>query len=160
MAYDASYLTAVTDGQSGTSWSAMVAVDGTELSFKLDTGAEVTVISEDALKSLDGRELQSSSKRLCGPDNRPLAVLGELSATLTYCDRSCVHPVYVVRELQKNLLGLPAIQALNLLTPVAAIETSVPNQYPGLFTGLGTFPGSYKVQPVPGLIHRPRNLPW
>ena len=102
--------------------------------FKLDTGAEVTVISQEALQLVGVNELQSSTKRLCGPDNRPLEVLGELSATLTYKDRSCAHCIYVVKKLQQNLLGLPAIQSLHILTQVdvigtSVIGTSVPEQY-------------------------------
>lgn len=50
--YDTSYLTAVSANQSKT-WSATVAVNGQELLFKLDTRAEVTVISDQAMKSLD-----------------------------------------------------------------------------------------------------------
>ena len=98
--YDTSYLMPVTEGNSNTSWNTTVIVNGRQLPFKLDTGAEVTVTSDQALQLLNAKELQSSNKRLCGPDNRPLDVVGELSATLIYKERSCTHPVYVVRNLQ------------------------------------------------------------
>lgn len=49
-----------------TSWSTTVAVNRTDVSLKLDTGAEITVVSEKALKSLDAKELQSSSKGCVG----------------------------------------------------------------------------------------------
>ena len=74
-------LTAVVADESRSSWNTTVTVNGREISFKLDTGAEVTVISDGALKALGESELQSSKKRLCGPDSNPLHVLGELSAT-------------------------------------------------------------------------------
>ena len=163
--YDTSYLTAVTGGQSTSSWTTTVAVNGHELVFKLDTGADVTVISDDTFKSLDieDQELQSSYKRLCGPDSPPLEVVGELSATLAYKGRSCVHPVYVMRKLQQNLLGLPAIQSLHLLAQVDAVGTSIPDQYPGVFTGLGTFPSSYHIQlkpeAQPFALYTRRNVP-
>ena len=163
--YDTSYLTAVAAGQSTTSWTTTVALNGHETAFKLDTGAEVTVISDSTLNSfgVQDRELQSSYKRLCGPDNRPLEVVGELSGTLEYKGRSCVHPVYVVRELQQNLLGLPAIQSLHLLAQVDAVGMSIPNEYPGVFTGLGTFPKSYQIQLKPDAqpfaSFTPRNVP-
>ncbi len=147
--YDTSYLTAVTEGSASTSWNATVTVNGRDFSFKLDTGAEVTVISEQAFQVLDKTELQSSTKRLCGPDKRSLDVLGEISASLAYKDRNCAHPVYVVKNLQQSLLGLPAIQSLALLAPVDTVETDIPEQYPGLFTGLGTFPKSYKIKMKP-----------
>lgn len=62
--YNTSYLTAIIDMLSGTSWSTTVAVNRTNPFFKLDTGAEVNVVLEKALKSLGVKELQSSSKRL------------------------------------------------------------------------------------------------
>ena len=65
--------------------------------------------------------------------------MGELSATLSCKGKSCVHPVYVVRKLQQNLLGLPAIQSLNLLAQVDAIGKPIPDHYPNIFTGLRTF---------------------
>ena len=62
--YDTSYLTAVSAGKSSTSWNTTIVVNGQELSFKLDTGAEVTAISDGALQLLKEKELQSSNKRL------------------------------------------------------------------------------------------------
>ena len=61
------------------------------------------MFGEKVLHSLD-------SKRLCGPDQTPLDVLGEISVKLV----SCHHPVFVVKNLQQNILELPAIKSLNL----------------------------------------------
>ena len=100
-------------------------------------------------------------KRLCGPDKQPLEVLGELRATLVYKGRSSTQPVYVVRNLQRSVLGLPAIQALNLLTPVDAVGgIPIPDQYP---EGLGTFPSTYQIKLKPDsrplMLFTPRNVP-
>ena len=79
--YDTSYLTAVTSNDSQTAWHITISVNGCQMPFKLDTGAEMTVVSEKAFASLATTELQSSTKRLCGPDSRPLKVCGELQAS-------------------------------------------------------------------------------
>ena len=52
--YDTSYLMAVTNkpDKAATAWIVVVAVNGKQLPLKLDTGAEVTVISEDSLQLL------------------------------------------------------------------------------------------------------------
>ena len=47
--YDTSYLDTVGVGQSHTTWSTTIAVNGQKMSFKFDTGAEVTVLSDEAL---------------------------------------------------------------------------------------------------------------
>ena len=72
--------------------------------------------------------------------------------------------------MKHNLLGLPAIQALNVLTQVDTVsrsvseQTSIPDQYPSLFKGLGTFKGdSYAIQLKPDAkpfaLYTPRNVP-
>jgi len=74
---DTAYLNTLESERAKTSWITTVVIDGKEVSFKLDTGAEVTMISDKTLKALGAKELQSSTKRLCGPDQRPIEVMGE-----------------------------------------------------------------------------------
>ena len=57
--------------------------------------------------------------------------------------------VYVVKGLQGNLLGLPAIQALCILTHVHTVKQSILDQYSSLFTGLGTFKDGYSIKLKP-----------
>ena len=94
-------------------WNVTMEVEGNDVCFKLNTGAEVNVVGEKLLHSLDSKKLQTSTKRLCGPDQTPLEVLGEISVKLVYKNRSCKHPVFIVKNLQQNLLGLPAIKLAN-----------------------------------------------
>jgi len=58
---------------------------------------------------------------------------------------------------------LPAIKELEIITGINAIEQSIPQQYPSLFSGLGTFKGEYtiKLKPVarPFSLFTPRNVP-
>lgn len=146
--YDTSYFTAVITDDKQTTWNATISLNGEDVPFKLDTRAEVTVISESKLSAITTEELQSSTKRLCSPDKRPVVVAGQMSATLQFKASTCEQMVYVVKDLQQNLLGLPAIQALHILTVVDAVEA----QYPASdehFTGLGTFPQSFKIQLSP-----------
>ena len=72
-------------------WSAQV--DGglkcpKEITFKLDTGAEVTAISDTVHEALGNAILERPSKVLCGPSRKPLPVLGRFSTTLSYRGRS------------------------------------------------------------------------
>ena len=61
--------------------------------FKVDTGAEVTVISEDQWESLDMSGVKPPTKKLHGPDSKPLNSRGELHATLQY--RGKVHSPFL-----------------------------------------------------------------
>lgn len=55
-------------------WTVDVTIRDTKVSFKIDTGADVTVISERVYRQICGGA--SSSKALFGPGHMPLSVLG------------------------------------------------------------------------------------
>ena len=59
----------------------------------------------------------------------------------------------MVKELKHNLLGLPAIKALHLLSVLDNLgydpTTAIKQEFPSLFTGLGTFQGDYQIQVKP-----------
>ena len=144
-------------------WNKTLLVDGKQVCFKLDTGAEATVMSEEVLKLLGAVELKKPTKRLCGPDQKPLEVLGELQVNMSHKETTVVQPVFIIKQLKNNLLGLPAIKALNLLAMMESVEDEIPTKYSSLFTGLGTFPETYtiKLRPEahPYALFTPRNIP-
>ena len=43
-------------------------MNNVSVTFKVDTGAEVTAISEDTLKTLGTLEVKEPTKKLCGPN--------------------------------------------------------------------------------------------
>ena len=90
-------------------------------------------------------------------------VLGKITLTLTLNETCCKQPVYVVKNITKNLLGFPAIKALSLLSHVESVDKSIVSLYPSLFTGLGTFAQEYKIQlkvnAQPLALNTPRNIP-
>ena len=65
---DTSFLDTV-DAESPSSWKVTVLINSQPVSFKIDTGAEVSVLSENIFSnSFNGAYLQQTTKRLCGPD--------------------------------------------------------------------------------------------
>ena len=72
---DLAFLSAVVTADE-TSWMADISVNGESMKFKVDTGAEVTAVTELALKQLGNVQLYPATKTLCGPDTEPLKVLG------------------------------------------------------------------------------------
>ena len=72
----------------------------------------------------------------------------------------------MIRGLTYGLLGLPAINALNLLQkiePVAEEEPGIQARFESVFTGLGTIGDEYcislKEGAKPYSLHTPRNKP-
>ena len=143
---DMSYLSAI-GSDNDSSWNATIQINGQSVVFKLDTGAEVA-ITEPTLTKVGNIQLSPAAKSLCGPDRKPLKVKGTLTAELAYTNSKCRHDVYVIEQLKHNLLGLPAIRELDLLTQVDYIDSThyqVVNKFPKLFTGLGTFKGDFEI---------------
>ena len=103
-------------GEGESSWMAEISVCGQYLPFKIDTGADVTAISEEGYKKIKGKggKLVKPSKLLRGPSNQPLPVVDEFIGSLAYEGRSEKHQIFVVKGLKNNLLGLPAIRSVLL----------------------------------------------
>lgn len=149
-------------------WTAGVLIKGKMLKFKLDTGADVTAISESDMRDLfTGGQmppLYKPEKPLLGPGKIQLEVAGFTTMQLTYNSKQTEEKVYVVKNLSTPLLGLPAISALGLLIRVDMVTMdSLQTSYPKLFTGLGDIQRPYhiKLKPdaVPFSLKTPRRIP-
>ena len=132
------YLDAVLE-KSGSGWFTELQWGRHEVQFKLDTGAEVSVISEKTYRNVGQPALHAPDKMLFGASHCPLQVLGYCKAKLWYKNsRTSVQTVYVVKGLSSNLLGLPAITALNLAARVEAIDdlrARILQTFPAVFQG-------------------------
>ena len=75
-----------------------------------------------------------------------------------------LQPVFVVRDLKNNLLGLPAIVALQLIHKVSSVKTEddIRKMFPKVFSGLGMLGELYqtklKEEALPHLIYAPRTI--
>ena len=79
--------------------------------------------------AIDLPKLLCPGKILCGPSKQPLDVLGRNAVQLRYSIR---HHVYIVQSLNQNLLGLPVILALNIISRLGNLNTTsaIPSQIP------------------------------
>ena len=121
-------------------------------------------MSESAWRSVHNvPQLHATKCVLGGPDSKPLSVMGVASVTLSFKQSTCDQKVYVIKDLKNNFLGLSAIKGLNILQQVDAIETPIPEQYPKLFTGLGTFSQEHTIKlkegAIPRAIYTTRRVP-
>jgi hypothetical protein len=157
---DGLYLNTIENNSTDTAWNVEISVQGVSTTFKLDTGAEVTAISPSSLAEIGALPLKEPSRTLHGPDRKPLKVMGSLMLCLAHKDRVSHQEVYVVDKLKVNLLGLPAIKALNVLSQVNEVNQQTPadtvkgkappasikGKFPKLFQGLGSLKGEYKIR--------------
>ena len=134
------------------------------VTFKVDTGAQVTAVGEDTYKSLDPGPLKKPSKVLYGPTQQRLNAIGQFSAKITVGSRMCKQTIFVVRGLRRNLMGLPAITSLDVARQIGEtiVASNVKEHFPKIFDGLGNLGEEYLVKlkgdAVPYSLFTPRNV--
>ncbi|XP_063233695.1 uncharacterized protein LOC134537322 [Bacillus rossius redtenbacheri] len=149
-------------------WYVKVKLFGTELSFKVDTGADVTVIGEHVCRDLKVT-IGSTNKKLFGAGKNSIDVVGTTMATLSYGNQEVTQEIFVVKEQMVPLLGRPAIKALDIMSVKKAEEVteSKPccvDKFLPLFEGLGQFRREYNIQlqegAKPYAVIAPRRVPF
>ncbi|VDI44150.1 Hypothetical predicted protein [Mytilus galloprovincialis] len=134
-------------------WTTKLFIRKKEIDFKIDTGADVIVISDSDLKGINNIELIKANKRLNGPGNTNLNVVGKFQCMLETKDKFSVQDIYVVKGLSKPLLGRPAIQALGIIDKVNVSSVNASSEannyyrgkYPKIFNGLGKTKWRYTI---------------
>ena len=90
---DAVYIHDLSNHRAGRndSWLVTLQLNGQPVTFKMDTGADVTVIPMGVLRhQRETKTLYPAQKRLHGPNNQELPVRGCLKATLAYRNATVV----------------------------------------------------------------------
>ncbi len=151
-------------GETSQPWTAdiRVADSDTPVKFKIDSGADVTLLPMTSFKEVAKKRhisLNSPDRHLSGVGEYKLKVCGQFTTELKWEEKSVQQKVYVVEdsEIMVPLLGRPAIEALEILTKDARLDmVSSADQkeiyrkaYPHLFTGLGNTQRTYKIELKP-----------
>ena len=143
--------------------------------FKLDTGAQVSILTPKDYHLLGESELAPTTQRLFSYSGGKLDVIGK-------CKLQCQHKrmspqelhFYVVDTKCSSVLSLQACLSLQLIQLVLSVEQQqqlsniqsikeLLDEYSDVFNGLGLFPGEYyiNVDPnVPPVVHAPRRVPF
>ena len=123
------------EGNSKESWKAEVKLNEHAVKFKVDTGADVTVIPPNIYHSLVPKpSLSKCDKMLMGPCKHKLCCLGSFIAKLCVDDKVVRELIYVVKDLERPLLGRDAAEKLKLVNRVDTVssddyKTKMANKY-------------------------------
>eukprot|EP00794_Sanderia_malayensis_P002352 gene2352-2708_t len=123
--------------------------------FKVDKGAEVTVIGQQHLPQFDvsRADIHNTRKSLRGPANQQLHCLDYIRANLSWGKKTAPQIIYVCKNIANCPLGKPAVKALDMLRFSTESELSccsvdseegqnILNAFPEVFEGLGNIKGA------------------
>ena len=165
--------------ESETAWESKVFINNKKVSIKLDSGADVTVLSEKSYKSeFHMWPIVPTNKVLIGPCKTKIPCVGKMNARVKTKSDIVAEEVFIVPNLEKPLLSRKAGVALKLIQKVNEINevdevtvkvtTSVEykqkivREHPELFTGSGEIPGEYQIKlienPEPFALFVPRKV--
>ena len=131
-------------------WQSTIKVNGTQTKFKLDTGAAVSVVSDNE-PWVKNHPLKSPTQTLKGPGGITLPVLGMFQATLEHKGRQINEPIYVIKNQHCSLLSRRACMELQLIrlgdveVQEVSPTTGFREEFPKLFQGLGKLKTEYKI---------------
>ena len=113
-------------------WTVDVCVDNTEIKFKVDTGADVDIISDDVYrKYFSHKYLLSWNKNIKGPEQKSLPILGYIKCFISKGDQSTKADIYVMKG-GTTLLGRESSVAFGIVALIYDVQS-----YLQLFKGLG-----------------------
>ena len=114
------------------------------ISFKLDTGAQINVISETDFKKIRPKPtIYGTKMKVTGYSGIEIPVQGKCMVKVTHKDREHMLAFIVVPKDVQAILGLTACEKLNLVKRVLVVESEgetvydeLMKEYNDLFQGL------------------------
>ena len=148
-------------------WTVDLKLNGRWVTFKIDTGADVTVLPDHIFADIFGNDthiLRRANKNIFGPGHAPLEVKGVLDATLQKGEKWTQETIYVVNKLETALLGRRACTSMELVCRIDSVTSeTIESQYPGLCSGLGKMEKPYIIELEPEAkpfsLKTPRRIP-
>ena len=149
-------------------WSQNLRVAGRTISFKLDTGSDVNIISELEYRTITPKpRLEKSETVMTSYSGGPIPSLGVCCVSVQYKKRHIYAYMEVVRdERRPALLGGTNCARLGLVKRVHAVTTkdmksNILKSHPQLFHGSGSLPGVHTIvlkDDAAPVIHAPRRV--
>ena len=159
------FIEGIGDEDENTAWFALLQLKGKTVQFKLDTAwfrSHAPLFPTTHLRPF-GVMSRRLHPKFCMDLQTTVRCYG---AVCGQNHTQSLEPIFVMRGLNSNLLGLPAIRALQLVARTDAIsqyEEQIHQKYPHLFIGLETLGPEYtiklKANAKPNALSTPRSVP-
>ncbi|KAJ8895874.1 hypothetical protein PR048_001214 [Dryococelus australis] len=163
------FLASANGKEISSSWRTEVNV-GAQAMFKIDMGADVTVVPEQMFGSRYSAsylEIKLVNTKFFGSCWSPLKIECKITTPITWRGNTIMVNVYVVQGLKEPLLGWSAIELLGMLQWVEEVNQlrnkfDPRERYPKFFEGLGLMAATYTIRlkddAVPVSLHAPHRV--
>ena len=125
--YDAIFLGAITNNRANSKNEFLIELKlsehGESVKFLVDTGADISCISEKTLPDDLKNKIRAFDKIIYGPDGKRFSVAGYIIVQIVRKKITVKAKFYVLRDLKCNLLGRPEIKNLNLISEINNLQS-------------------------------------
>ncbi|UYV78630.1 K02A2.6-like, partial [Cordylochernes scorpioides] len=150
-------------------WCEVIKVNDQQIKFKIDTGADVSVMPEGIyLQHFEYLKTEKADKNLFAVSKK-IEVNGMFQAFLESKRQKCEETIYIVKGVARPLLSCRASEILGLVRRINIVEDHAPTKldpmlkFPKLFNGLGKLDIPYEIKLKEGAkpysIYTPRRVP-
>ena len=103
-------------------WTISLNFCGSATEFKIDTGADVSVISRSTYETLSAPPVLKPSKAVLRGPGGEISTKGEFNAQVRHKGKSCLMRCFVVNTRTDNLLSRDAAKHLGLVQRIASVQ--------------------------------------
>ncbi|XP_060064740.1 uncharacterized protein K02A2.6-like [Ylistrum balloti] len=121
---DEFFLGAVSTGSSE-AWKVILPVCGASVTFKIDTGADISIISERTFNRFKERPVLRKVDTVLQSPGGTLGCVGRFTHVVRYKCVDCTLEFYVVKDQQNNLLSRDAAMKMGLVIRIEEVSRSV-----------------------------------
>ncbi|BES89626.1 Hypothetical Protein NTJ_02434 [Nesidiocoris tenuis] len=162
------YVNAVQHGKEVSSWNVDIKVDSKPISFKIDTGAECSILKWEDFSKLPSARITNSDVTLFGPGKEPLDIAGKVRVLCEY-NKKKYHWKILRKITALQLINWEQTNTDSMQRSIRAVSVKnealnkICQQYPSLFSGIGQVTEPYEIKLAEGAkpyaITCPRRVP-
>ncbi|UYV65657.1 hypothetical protein LAZ67_3004985, partial [Cordylochernes scorpioides] len=134
-------------------WKKSIIVNGKEICFKLDSGAEVNVLPYTFTRQMKGLEIFQTNRKLTSYTGHEIKIKGIATLNCKTKNKTESLEFFIADGYYQPILGIEAIEKLSLIKKCDAVHTEqnnsakeILNRYKNIFEGIGRLPIEHKIR--------------
>ncbi|UYV63627.1 hypothetical protein LAZ67_2005063, partial [Cordylochernes scorpioides] len=134
-------------------WKKSIIVNGKEICFKLDSGAEVNVLPYTFTRQMKGLEIFQTNRKLTSYTGHEIKIKGIATLNCKTKNKTESLEFFIADGYYQPILGIEAIEKLSLIKKCDAVQIQqnnsakeILNRHKNIFEGIGRLPIEHKIR--------------